>query len=292
MIETRVLKYFLTICNERSFTKAAKVLSVSQPALSKQIMQLENQLGTVLLRRNTNPIELTEEGTYLYSKACEILNIINSTESIFSDKESIFGNIRIGCEETPLVSRICEVYKSFRKKYINTNLQILSGDSKYLYDRFEDGTIDIAIIIGLDNKENLSFIETTHKDTLGILMNSDNPLASNHNIKVKDLANLPLIIPSNVFSKIDLAILDYSTLNVIGSYNGLYNAFPLIENNLASVLTVEHHDFNHLKYRNLVFRPFYPLKTINTYIVTKKNEKKSEILKLFLDELKTFGIIS
>lgn len=149
MIETRLLNYFLAVAREQSITKAADSLHIAQPTLSKQMMELEDQLGKPLLIRGKKKITLTEEGAFLRSQAQEIMNLLDKTESAFSaEEEVIAGDVYLGCGETPIMSFITDIFKEIQQDYPQIRFHIYSGDAESVLARLNQGTLDLCLLIG------------------------------------------------------------------------------------------------------------------------------------------------
>ncbi len=171
MIEIRLLSYFLAIAREQSITKAADALHITQPTLSKQMMELEAQLGKQLLIRGKKKITLTEEGAYLRSKAQEMINLMEKTESAFhTDEELISGDIYMGCGETPAMEFITGIFKGIQNDYPHVHFHIFSGDAEAVMERLDKGLLDLGLLLGPMQHEKYDYLNLARSDSYGLLM--------------------------------------------------------------------------------------------------------------------------
>ena len=159
MFELRVLQYFLTVAREQNITKAAEALHITQPTLSRQLMQMEKELGKQLLVRGTHRIELTSEGMLLRRRAEELLDLANKTEKeIREDTENISGEIFIGSGEMEAFRLLASVMKDFSQKYPGVKFNVFSGTADDIKERINNGLIDIALLSVPVEISNFEFI--------------------------------------------------------------------------------------------------------------------------------------
>lgn len=289
MIETRLLYYFLAIAREQSITKAAETLHVTQPTLSKQMMELEAQLGKQLLIRGKKKITLTEEGAFLRAQAQEMINLMEKTESAFkADEEIIGGDIYIGCGETPAMEFITELFKEIQTDYPGIHFHIYSGDADAVLERLDKGLLDAGLLLGPMQQEKYDYINIFKSDIYGLLMPRDCSLAEKQTVSVADLYNIPLIFSAQTYAghqRLEWFGVDYDSLNIVATYNLIYNATFMVEQGMGYAFCLGNlvsTDRN----RNLAFRPFSPDLKIDLFIVTKKYQTFSPAAKIFLSYLR------
>lgn len=289
MIETRLLYYFLAIAREQNITRAADTLHITQSTLSKQMMDLEQQLGKQLFIRGKRKLTLTEEGNFLRSKAQEILELVDNTESAFRTNEEILsGDIFIGCGETAAMNMITEVFRKFHEQYPNVRFHTHSGDADAVMERLDKGLVDMGLLLGPIRQEKYDYLNIRQKDTFGLLMTRDCKLAEQSSITIEQMKSLPLIFSDQTFSghqELEWFGADYSAMNVVATYNLIYNATFLVEKGIGYALCLDRLVNTEGK-RNLTFRPITPELSVELYIVTKKYQTFSPAVKAFLEQLK------
>lgn len=288
MIETRLLHYFLAIAREQNITRAAETLHLTQSTLSKQMMDLERQLGKQLFIRGKRRLTLTEEGNFLRNKAQEILELIGSTESAFhTEGEILSGDITIGCGETAAMDRIAAVYQTFHRQHPEVRLHTFSGDADSVLERLDKGLVDMGLLLGPIRQERFDYLNIHQKDTFGLLMPRDCPLAKQDAIGVEQLGSLPLILAEQTFSgrqDLDWFGVDSAALQVVATYNLIYNATFLVERGIGYALCLE--GLVNTQGRDLTFRPIEPELSVGLYIATKKYQTFSPAVKAFLEQIR------
>ncbi len=288
MIETRLLHYFLAIAREQNITKAAESLFVTQSTLSKQMMDLEKQLGKQLFIRGKRKITLTEEGTFLRNRAQEILELIDNTESAFrTNNNALGGDITIGCGETAVMDVITQQFADFHRQYPDVKFHTHSGDADMVLSRLDKGLVDMGLLLGPIRQEKYDYLNIRQKDTFGLLMPQDCELASQKTIPIEQLKTLPLILAEQTFlghQELEWFGFDYSKMNIVATYNLIYNATFMAERGIGYVLCID--KLVNTRGRNLTFRPIVPKLSVDLYIVTKKYQTFSPAAKAFLEQLK------
>ena len=291
-MEIRVLKYFLTVAEIGNITKAANSMHLTQPTLSRQLADLENELGQQLFIRGSKNVTLTPEGMILRKRAEEIMELVEKTESEFlSIKDEVSGDIFIGSGETKSIKLIADVMKTLKKDYPKIKFHIVSGDSEDLSERLDKGLLDFCVFIEPFNFEKYDSLALGAKDTWGILLRNDDPLAKKKNIKVDDLMNLPLLVSRQVIKKsIENNIFlnwfgkDFEKLNIVGTYNLLYNAAIMTEDKIGYALGLDRLIADTID-SPLTFRPLNPKLEVGVAVAWKKNQVFSKPAKLFLEDL-------
>lgn len=291
-MEIRVLKYFLTIAETGNITKAANSIHLTQPTLSRQLADLENELGQKLFIRGSKNITLTPEGMLLKKRAEEILALVDKTEHEFSSfKDDVSGDIFIGSGETKSIKLIADVMRILKKDYPKIKFHIVSGDSQDLSEKLEKGLLDFCIFIQPYTPDKYDCINLGEKDIWGILLRQDDPLAKKKSVKVEDIIDLPLLISRQAIKKtfstnpvLNWFGADFDKLNIAGTYNLIYNAAIMTENKIGYTLGLDRLIADTVN-SPLTFRPLNPKLEVGISIAWKKNQAFSKPAKLFLDEL-------
>ncbi len=291
-MELRVLQYFLAIAREQSIVRAAKSLHLSQPTLSTQIKAMEKELGKQLLIRGTKgsrKVTLTEEGMILRKRAEEILNLVQKAqrEISLSDKV-IVGDVYIGTGETDAVRIIAKAARELYKTYPGIHYHISSGNAQFVIEQLDKGLIDFGIIFGPIDQTKYNFIEMPFKDTWGVLMLQDSPLAAKAAISPEDLWNKPLIISQQANAQGGLTAWmkkELSELEIVATYNLLFNASLMVEEGLGYAIGLDkiiHTSGN----SNLCFRPLTPKREAGMSIIWKKYQVFSKASEKFMQKMK------
>lgn len=288
-MEFRVLKYFLAVAREQTFLGAAEAVHVTQPTLSRQIQDLENELGKTLIVRGCRKIALTEEGRIFRKRAEEICGLVEKAQNEISDYDEteIAGDIFIGAGETSAVQRIARAAKVVQKKHPAVHFKISSGDAFDMLEDLDKGLLDFALIFTPFDIEKYNRLELADETVWGLFLRKDNPLAKNDVIKNDDLQRIPLMISrqieDNAATKKWLGK-KLSELNIVGTYNLLYNATLFVQEGFASALSID--GIINTKGTNLVFRPLQSQRGTKLCIVWKKPQVMTKAAAAFLSELK------
>ena len=288
-MELRVLQYFLAIAREESITGAANALHLSQPTLSRQIKDMEKELGTTLLIRSNRKVELTEEGRILRKRAEEILELANRTEKEISmTKENIAGDIYIGAGETEGIRPVIKAMTLMQEQYADVHFHISSGDTMDVRENLDKGIIDFGIIFGNPGDAKYDFMEIPYKETWGVLMHRDMPLAKKKIITESDLAGKPLIVSramkGPLLSNKYLADMPFKQEDIIGTYSLLFNASIMAEEKLGYVLCLD--KIINTEGKNTVFCPLENNQPTPLYIYWKKYQIFPRATEKFLGILK------
>jgi DNA-binding transcriptional LysR family regulator len=176
-MEIRVLKYFLAVAREGNITKAADVLHITQPTLSRQLMQLEEELGTPLLIRGKRKIVLTESGMLLKRRAEEIISLSKKTElEISHQSDEVKGEITLACGLTEATNTMARYIKAFNTLYPDVTFKIKSGNADYIIEEIQNGLVDIGFVLEPVNLDKLDFLKLNEIETWGLLMIKNNTL--------------------------------------------------------------------------------------------------------------------
>lgn len=289
-MELRVLKYFLAVAREQNITAAAESLHVTQPTLSKQLMDLETELGCKLFERGKRKITLTEQGVFLRQRAQEIVDLADKTESAFSSvHETVTGDIYIGCGETQGMRGIIKTMKIMQEANPDVRFHLYSGNDEDVSERLETGLVDFGLFVGSTRLEKYDYIKLPVADVWGLLLRRDDPLAKQESIRPKDLENVPLLCSRQALAHNEFSGWlgkDFSKLRIRSTHNLLFNASLMVEEGLGCALAIE--GLVNTEGRNLVFRPFEPLVKADLVFAKKKYRVLSKAAEVFLQYLQKY----
>ncbi|MCD7034167.1 LysR family transcriptional regulator [Metabacillus sp. GX 13764] len=291
-MELRVLRYFLTAAREGSITKAADFLHVTQPTLSRQLKDLEQELGKKLFTRGSHSIFLTEEGILLRKRAEEILEMADKLEAEFRDMEdTISGDVYIGSGETEAMRQLARAAKEVQASYPNIRYHLYSGNEDDVTERLDKGLLDFCLLIQPANLSKYHSIEIPDTDVWGVVMRKDSPLASKETIAAADLINLPLIFSRQAMQQtlsknefVEWFGDDFEKLNVVTTYNLVYNAAIMVDEGIGYAVTLDKL-VNTSEDSSLCFRPMEPKLESGLNIVWKKHQIFSAAAEVFLKEM-------
>lgn len=287
-MELRVLQYFLTVAREQSISGAAEYLHLSQPTLSRQLKDLEEELGKQLFFRGNRKITLTEEGIILRKRAEEILDLVKKTESeITLSADVITGNIHIGAGETDAMHIIAKAACQLQKNYPQICFHITSGDAVDVIEQLNKGLIDFGLLFDPIDLSDYNHLRVPTKDIWGVLMRRDSPLAEKEFICPEDLWDKPLILSRQQKEGSLLSIWlkrTFSDLNIAATYSLLYNGSIMVDEGLGYALCLNH-IINTTENSNLCFKPLLPKLEIGMNIVWKKYQVFTKASEKFLEEL-------
>lgn len=288
-MDIRVLRYFLTVAKEESINGAANFLHISQPTLSRQLMDLEEELGKKLFIRGNRKIILTEEGVFLKKRAEEIVELLDKTEAEFHENdELISGDICIGGGETEAIRLIAKIAKTFQQDYPQVKYHIFSGNADDVIDRLDKGLLDFGILIEPVDISKYDFITIPYSDVWGVLMPKSSPLATKPYITATELINIPILasrqnlMENSISSWLGKSYLD---LNIVTTYNLIYNASILVEEGIGYALALDKL-INTSGNSKLCFKPLYPPLEAKLYLVWKKYQVFSKAGEKFLERIK------
>ena len=295
-MELRTLRYFLTICQEGTMSRAAEVLHITQPALSRQIAALERELGAQLLERHSRSVVPTEKGLYLRRRAEEIVGLANQTEADFAQPDEIVaGTIHIGAGESEGFRVIAQAARAFRDQHPNVRFCLHSSNAIDLIERLEHGVDDFAVLMNYQNIDRYDSLRLRPTDAWGVLMRDDDPLAAQETVGPADLGDAPLIVPERLWlnnapsNVLTTWLGDHaSTVNVAATFNLSYNAALFVREGIGRMITFEGITPAGPG-TGLEFRLMYPPAVSPIDIAWKRGVALSHAAQLFLEELKQAG---
>ena len=288
-MELRELKYFLAVAREQSISKAAKELFVTQPNLSRQMQNLEKQMGQQLFIRGNRQITLTQAGELLRKRAAEIVELCEKTEKdLTAPITDISGDVCIGGGESYVLKIIANVICDIQNNHPSVKFHLFSGDSFTVAEKLDKGLIDFGVFIEPFDASKYEYLKLPLCDEWGVIMRKDSPLAEKQYITPHDLWDKPIIRSQQSLNKGVIGEWfkkDEIELNIVATYNLLYNASLLVEEGVGYAVSLDKL-INTSGDSNLCFRPLYPQLQSRLVIAWKKYQVFSKASELFLQKLK------
>lgn len=286
-MELRVLRYFLEVARRGNVTRAAEHLHVSQPTLSRQLKDLEEELGKKLFIRSNYSIKLTDEGMLLRTRAEDILDMVDKTTDEFKSLDEISGgDIYIGCAESDGMKHLIRAAKALRDKYPRVRYHIYSSSTDSVNERLDKGLLDFAVIVQEVDLSKYNYLKIPSVDSWGLLMRRDDPLSQQTSIRADDLLNIPIIISRQGMTEDFPKWLGekQDKLNIVATYDLIFNASVMVREGLGCAL-----GFDKLIHTGadsgLCFRPLEPGLVTPMYVIWKKYQVFTPIAEKLLDEL-------
>lgn len=287
-MELRVLEYFLAVTREQNISAAAHSLHLTQPTLSRQLKDLEEELGKQLMIRGNRQITLTEDGVRLRRRAEEILELVKRTQrEVAQSEESITGDVYIGTGETEGVRPIIQTAHQLQENCPGICFHIVSDDAMDVCEGLDQGLLDFGVLLGDMDKMKYHYLELPRKDVWGVLMPRSCPLAEQDAVSPQDLWEKPLILSRQVGNKSGLYRWlgkEPEELNTVATYNLIYNASLMVDEGMGYAFTLD--KLVNTTGSNLCFRPLRPRLEMEMYLVWKKSRVFSKASELFLERLK------
>ena len=290
-MELRTLRYFLAVANEKNITKAADILHVTQPTLSRQISELEKELGTTLLIRGKRSLTLTDDGMLFKQRAEDIVEMATRTEQEFAGKSTtVSGVITLGATEAIGCQALAKFMKMFSEKYPNIQFDLYNAMADNIKEKMEKGLADLGLLLEPVDTAKYEFIRLPHKETWGILVNERHPLSQRDFIKPKELKEQMLMLPNR--PNVRREILNWigseeRLLHIVANYNLLSNVALLVEENIGVAVCLDgalsiHHS------PKLKFIPFMPEHTTRSVLVWKKEHLFNPATSLFIQTFREY----
>lgn len=288
-MEIRILRSFLTVAREQSISGAARALHISQPSLSRQIMDLEEEVGATLFLRGNRKITLTEQGMLLRKRAEQIVDLVQKTEDeMAATEEMVTGTVRIGAGETHAFQTVAQAVSALSRRYPEIRFNLFSGNAEDVMERLDKGIVDFGVLIEPYDVSKYDYVHLPIVDVWGVVMRKDSPLAALDAVQTEDLLDVPLICSRQALGGGQLSSwfkTDYGKLNLVSSYNLLYNASLLAEAGVGHVLCIDN-ILNTTGESTVCFRPLKPALTSQVNLVWKKYQIFSKPSELFLQHIK------
>lgn len=287
-MDIRVLEYFLTVAREQSISGAADYLHLTQPTLSRQLKDLENELGKQLFIRGNRKIVLTDDGILLRKRAEEIVDLVHKAENeVRTSDKQVSGDVYIGAGETDGVRFLVKTAKDVQTKHPDIHYHITSGDGLDVLYNLNKGIIDFALVLSDIDTKSYDYIKLPAYDKWGVLMRKDSELADREYITPEDLFDIPLIVSRQSYKRNEFKDWfkgRFQSLNIIATYNLIYNASLMVDEGLGYALTLE--NLVNTSNTNMKFIPLKPQLTVEMYFVWKKYQVFSKAAQLFINAIK------
>ena len=285
-MELRVLRYFLVVAREENITRASALLHITQPTLSRQLIQLEDELGVKLFKRSKYRIILTDDGMLLRRRAQELVDLADKTEREFRHhEEELSGEIAIGCGESNSMSFLSEHIAEFRREHPLVSFNIYSATADDIKDRLENGILDIGLLAEPVEIGRYDFIRMPREDVWGVIVRRDSHLAALEHVTPRDLLGVPLLLARRRQVKDELAAWFgeyYEHVEVAGTFNLILNAANMVLHGVGVAMGFSLADIS----EDLRFIPLSPELRTGTVLVWKKNQANSPAAGEFLRELR------
>lgn len=290
-MEIRVLRYFLTVVREGGISRAAEVLHITQPTLSRQLAQLEEEVGVKLFHRGAKRITLTNEGILLRRRAEEILSLVDRTQQELTEQDELVeGRVVIGGGELAAMQLLPEIIEGFRVKYPLVTFDIFTGNADMVKEQMEKGLIDIGVLLEPVDIEKFDFIRLQKKERWVVLMRPDDPLAEKESVTAKDLEHMPLILPrrTNVQNELSNWLGNsFQEQQVLFTSNLTTNSALMVQRGLAYSLVIEG-SVPFWDKEKIAYRPLSPELTANSVLAWKKQQPFSPATMKFIEYMRCF----
>lgn len=286
-VELRHLRYFLMVAREGTISGAAAALHVSQPSLSRQMQELERDLGVRLFDRGSRRVTLTEPGMRLRRRAEEIVDLVGRTEDEFRlTADTLAGEVRVGGGETPAMGLLADVIAGFVDAYPLASFSLFSGNAESVSERLDSGRIDFGVFVGHADLSRYEFLQLPARDRWGAFMREDDPLAERDRVTSSDLAGRSLILSEQASREMGAWFhRDLEDLDVVATYNLLYNAALLARRGVGVVVSLEG-IVDTSEGSGLAFRPLEPAVSADVFIAWKRYQSFSPAAEAFLGEVR------
>lgn len=290
-MELRTLRYFLAAAAEENITRAADILHVTQPTLSRQLIELERELGTTLMERGKRKLSLTDDGFFFRQRAEEIVDLADRLEKAFIERQKeIGGVITIGATEAVGSRLLAKLITAFSARYPHVQFHLYNDMADYIKERLDKGLVDIALLLEPVDTSKYDFVRFPQKEMWGVLVRNDHPLADHETVTPDEIVDYPLFLPLR--ERVRAEILnwlsrDEKDLNIPLSYTLLSNAVLLVEEGMGCAFCLNGalaiHSSPHLR-----FIPIQPAHMTHSVLVWKKNQLFSPAISLFIQEINLF----
>ncbi len=292
-MEIRLLRSFLAVAREQNISRAAQTLHITQPSLSRQIMDLEESLGLTLFNRRKRVMTLTEQGMLLRKRAEQILDLVYKTEEELAMVEAVSGTVYIGAGETHAFRSLTDGINNLVSEHPEIRFHLMSGNAEDVMERLDKGLLDFGLLIEPADITKYDYLRLPISDVWGILMRSDNPLAAQESIRPEDLWNEPLICSRQALEGGQFSSwlkIGQDRLNLVATYNLIFNASLLVEAGVGHVVGLDN-IINTTGDSKLCFRPLNPPLVSHVDLVWKKYQIFSKASELFLERVRSGKIV-
>ena len=286
-MELRTLQYFLVVAREENITKAAVLLHVTQPTLSRQMMQLEEELGVQLFTRSSHNIILTEQGVLLKRRAQELVSLADKTKQELAQQQVLSGEVAIGSGEYRSSVLLAQILTQFLQQHPQVHYEIFSGNSDDIKERIERGLLDIGFLLEPVDVSKYEFVRVPVQEEWGVLVSEMSELAQKAAVTPQDLADKPLLFARRDLVKRELMnwFGSYADdLNIVACGNLPFNLSMLVQQGMGAYLSIQ----KSCQYDGVCFRPLSPKLESNVVLAWKKNQAMSPAAQKLLEEAKKY----
>ena len=286
-MEIRVLEYYISIVDHKSITRAADALHISQSTLSRQIMDLEEELGVVLFERGRREISLTEDGDYLYQRAREIVQLANDTEAKIHAGQSLSGTLRIGIGEGSVNQLILSAVRPMIEQHSDVVLDYRTMAADKIYRDIDMGLLDFGVVWTNDNLSRYEHLSLPYQNHWGAVIRGDDPLLDKAEFVAADLRHRSLILPQqlDVISDLKKYLSQYvAGVRVTGYYDMNYNMIAMVKAGIGTALTLDKPEYQDMS--GIAFKPLRALASIGVKLIWKANQKSTRLNQTFLGTIR------
>lgn len=289
-MEIRTLRHFIAVVQEEGVTAAADVLRISQPALSRQIRDLEEEMGATLFVRGNRgrTMELTHEGRLLYRRACEIVELADRTRSEIASGEDIEGDVHVAAAQSAVMDVLAEAAVRVRELHPGVRIQLHDDYGENIVERLDNGLADFGVLVQPADMRHYDHLPLPGGDRMGLIMRPDHPLAAKNGIVPNDLQGLPLIVPKGSIVRRDLSGWygsDLQPFDIVGTMNLTYNASRFVRAGYGCALSLEGL-VGTGEGSGLTFRPLEPALHATLSMAWKKSQPLTPGARAFLDAMR------
>jgi len=269
-------------------SRAAERLHISQPTMSKQIKELETELGAKLFIRSNFSVRLTDAGMLLRKRAEDILDLVDKTTAEFHALDDVgSGEIFVGAAESESVKYFARAVKTIQEQYPGVRCNIFSGNMEDVTERLDKGLLDFAIIMSYVDLSKYNYLAVPASDTWGVIMRKDSPLAKKEAVTLDDLYGLPLICSRQWMDQDFPQWFEGNTerLQIVATFNLVYNAAVMVREGIGYAISYDKlADTGEAS--DLCYRPLAGVPESEMYVVWRRYQTFTPVAELLLDELR------
>lgn len=283
-MELRTLRYFLMVAREENITRAAAMLHITQPTLSRQMQLLEEELGVTLFTRSNHSVVLTEQGMLLKRRAQELVTLADKTRQELAAQQTLSGEIALGSGEYRSSALLAQILAGFHRQHPQVRYEIYSGNSDDIKERIERGLLDMGFLLEPVDVSRYEFIRIPLREEWGVLLREDSPLAQKSSIRPEDLADKPLLCAQRelVRQKLVSWFGSYAdALDIVAAGNLPFNIMLLVQQGMGAFLTLKKTGLE----PGICYRPLEPKLESNVVLVWKKNQAMSPSARALIVEV-------
>ena len=285
-MEIRVLEYYIAIVQQKSITRAAQLLHISQSTLSRQIMDLEQELGVTLFQRGRREISLTEDGNFLYRRAQEILRLTQDTQQKILAGQSLSGTLRIGIGEGAVNALILSALLPLIEHHSGVKLDYQTLASDKIFRDIDLGLLDFGVVWTNDNLSPYESLELPYTNHWGAVVPAKDPLAAKPELVAADLRHRRVLLPQqlDVISDLSKYLNHYVPgIRVAGYYDMNYNMLAMVRSGIGIAITLDKAEYQELA--EFAFVPLKALKTLGVNLIWKTGQTLTRLNQAFLTNL-------